>query len=57
MKFETEDQGLKSIGNAGTAFPGRQTSDRKEGAFPMKKQEHKWYLLHKRVNILDFIEA
>ena len=29
------NQGLKSIGNTGTAFPGRQTFGRKERAFPL----------------------
>jgi hypothetical protein len=37
-------QGLKSIGNAGMAFPGRQTSGRKEEALLMKNEEFKWYL-------------
>ena len=32
-------QGLKSIGNAGTTFPGRQTPGRKVGVFTMNIQE------------------
>jgi hypothetical protein len=32
-------QGLKSIGNAGMRFPGRQTIGRKVGAFTIKKKE------------------
>jgi hypothetical protein len=32
-------QGLKSIGNTGTAFPGRQIVGRKEEAFIMMNQE------------------
>ena len=32
-------QGLKSIGNTGTAFPGRQTVGRKEEAIIMRNQE------------------
>jgi hypothetical protein len=35
-------QGLKSIGNTGTAFPGRQTVGRKEEAFIMRNQEEWW---------------
>jgi hypothetical protein len=36
-------QGLKSIGNVGTPFPGRQTPGRKKGAFTMKNHEVKRY--------------
>jgi hypothetical protein len=32
QKLHSAGQGLKSIGNAGAAFPGRQTLGRKEGA-------------------------
>jgi hypothetical protein len=35
-------QGLKSIGNTGTAFPGRHTVGRKEEAFFMRNQEEMW---------------
>ena len=35
-------QGLKSIGNMGTAFPGREQFDRKEGASSMRNQEDTW---------------
>ena len=36
-------QGQKSIGNTGTAFPGRQEFCRKEGAFNKQNQEDRWY--------------
>ena len=40
---QVSEQGLKSIGNMGTPFPGREPFGRKEGAFLMKNQEDSWY--------------
>jgi hypothetical protein len=36
-------QGLKSIGNAETTFPGRQAFGRKVGPFSMRNQEDRLY--------------
>jgi hypothetical protein len=47
-------QGLKSIGNAGTAFPGRHTTDRKKGPFTMKNQELKCYIKPKKGEIIKY---
>jgi hypothetical protein len=44
------NQGLKSIGNTGTGFPGRQTVGRKEEAFIMRNKEDRWYFMPKKVN-------
>ena len=38
--YQTCGQGLKRIGNAGTAVPGGQTIGRKEGTFSMRNQEY-----------------
>jgi hypothetical protein len=45
-------QGLKSIGNTGTVFPGRQPVGRKEEAFIIRNQDS-WSFIPKKVNKLE----
>jgi hypothetical protein len=47
------NQGLKSIGNTGTAFPGRQTVGRKEEAFIMSNQEDRWSFIPEKLKKLE----
>ena len=42
IELKVVTQGLKSIGNTGTVFPGGQTFGRKGGAFTEKNQEDRW---------------